>query len=817
MRGQRIIRNGGLQPGRPPADDDVRQPPPAPPDARELWRAAAACALLAAALFAPALLGGRCTLAFELSDARLDVRPWTRAAQGPPPAINPITPDTDLYVLPGWMRVRDLARGAGTAFWDGAQLCGYPLGANMPVPLFLPAVWVARWLPPVDALDLLLAFHVALAGLLAYRAARHLGCGPPAAALGAVGFALSGWMSVRWHLPHILYAAAYGPGLLSALVALRAGRRRRAALEGAACLACSLLAFPQVGAALAAGWVTLVLLERELRRPAVLAAVGTSLVLAVLVAAPQLRLSGAAYADSLRSTPQTRAATARQGLPPGALLGALLPEFFGRPSDFATPDPPAPTMQDWLPQRLFWSRDTQDNVVENALYPGALVLLLLGVALARGAATDGRRLLLVGGGAVLLALGGPLLARVAPGVAVLAAGNVKRLLVLAALAVPLAAALGLQALLDGAARPGRAWTWGLAGACLALPAGAWLLDDPQAGAFAAALAGQAARQAALLLLGWLALARAGRGRAWTWAPAALLALDLALAALAFNPFPAQQPPVPSTPALERLAGRGRVAVLGGPNLLPPTAAAVHGIDSLHGVAALVPRRTAELLACIEGPLFDVRDPRLGRPFADPRSLAHPLLDLLAVDTVVHADPGLAAATGWPVLFEHPDEGLGALVRPTAGPRAFLCGGARVLPDPAQRLALLADPAFDQRATVLVERELQPPLPDRGENVPLAPERPSEDVRRLLFEAPFEGVAVLAESWSEGWRVRVDGEPAEALVADHALLGVRVGKGAHVVEWSYEPPGLRTGLLLMGLGLAAGCVLAFVGRGVSRAP
>jgi len=792
----------------------VRQPPPAPPDARELRRAALACALLAAALLAPALFGGRCTLAFELSDARLDVRPWAHASAGPPPAINPITPDIDLYVLPGWIRARQLSGRDGTAWWDGAQLCGYPLGANMPVPLFLPVVWAAGWLPPVDALDLLLWFHVALAGLLAFRAARQLGCGPPAAALGAAGFALSGWMSVRWHLPHILYAAAYGPGLLSALVALRAGRWRRAVLEGAFFLSCSLLAFPQVGAALGAGWLALVVLERELRRPLTLLAAGATLALGVLVAAPQLRLSGAAYADSLRGTPETRAATARQGLPPGALLGALVPEFFGRPSDFAAPDPPAPTMQDWLPQRLFFSRDTQDNVVENALYPGVLVLLLLAAALARGATPDGRRLLLVGGGALLLALGWPLLARVAPALALLAAGNVKRLLVLAALALPLAAALGLQALLDGRARVRRGWLLALAAAAVALPAAAALLDDPQAGAFAAGLAWQSARQALLLALGWLALARAARGGAWACAPAALLVLDLALPALAFNPFPVQQAPVPSTPALERLAGRGRVAVLGGPNLLPPSAAAVHGIDSLHGVAALVPRRTAELLACIEGPLFDVRDPRVGRPFADPASLAHPLLDLLAVDTVVHADPGLAAATGWPVLFEHPAEGLGALARPTAGPRAFLCGGARVVPDAAQRLVLLADPTFEQRATVLLERELQPPLPDRGAFAPLPLERPTEDLRRLTFEAPFEGVAVLAESWSEGWRVRIDGEPAERLRADHALLGVRVGKGAHVVEWTYEPPGLRSGLLLMGLGLAAACVLALLGRGVT---
>src|SRR5262249_43518808 len=160
------------------------------------------------------------------------------------------------------------------------------------------------------------------------------------------------------------------PCLLVAFAALRAGRRRRAVIEGALGLGLSLLAFPQVGALLALGFVVLVIMDPATRRFSALPAAGLVLLLGALLAAPQLRLGGAAYGRSLGAAPEARAATARGGLPPPALCDALRREFFGRPSDFARPAPPAPTMKDWLPQRLLFSADLQDNVVEDALYPG---------------------------------------------------------------------------------------------------------------------------------------------------------------------------------------------------------------------------------------------------------------------------------------------------------------------------------------------------------------------------------------------------------------------------------------------------------------
>src|SRR5262249_30139733 len=150
---------------------------------------------------------------------------------------------------------------------------------------------------------------------------------------------------------------------------------------------------------------------------------------------------------------------------------------------------------------------------------------------------------------------------------------------------------------------------------------------------------------------------------------------------------------PSTPALEVLRSRpGRMIAFGvGPNLAPPSIVALFGIRSVMGAAPMIPARTAELLSCIESPLLDERDPRVFLPLARAESLSHPLLDLLQVDTVVHANPELAARSGLPVLFESAEERLGLLARPTAGPRAFLCGGAQVVADKDERLRRLADP------------------------------------------------------------------------------------------------------------------------------
>jgi hypothetical protein len=789
---------------------------------REWLVASLLCAVGAALLLWPALFGGRSTLSFELSDPRIDIRPWAAAPEGELADINPITPDIDLFHLPGLIRLRQL-EAEGTGLWDGGQFGGYPFLGNQAFPSLSPFTLATAGLDPIDTLDWLLWFHIAMAALLAYRAARMLGAVPPAAALAAVGFALSGWMSTKWHNAPNLYVSAWFPGLFAAAEWLRRGRIARGVFEGGLFLGLAMLSgFPQIAASMMAGFLLYVVLQRACRRPAALAGAGLAVLIGLALAAPQLALSGAAYEQSLRSDDRTRAATAQQGLPPAALVGALMPEFFGRPSDFARPGAPAPSMKEWLPQRRWFSADLQDNVVENALYPGALLLLLLPLLLAGAADTRARHLAWVALVGVALCMFWPWLMRTVPALSVLGAGNVKRLVVLLGCALPLAGALGVQALIDGRARvPWRAAIVLVVLVAL-LPFLAGAVDDPQTDAFVDALTGQASRQAAMLLAGLAALALMVRGAGvLRFLPALVLAVDLAGIAWAFNPFPQQHEAFPQTPALAALSQReGRVAVLGGNNILPPTAAAVHGIRSVHGVSPMVPRRHAELLALIEGPLHEERDPRILRPFLEYESLVHPLLDLLNVDTLVHADPGLKI-THWPVLFEHPEEGLAAFERPHAGPRAFLCGGAEVVPDKTERLARLGAEDFPIHGTVLLERDPGLDLPARGEMVPAMMHVERDDRITLAVEAPFPGILVVTEGWDPGWRATLDNEDTRVLIADHALMGVAVPAGVHVVELTFDPHGLtRAGALMIGAIVVL--VLMFLGglfrglRGAGRA-
>ncbi len=819
----------------------------------EMRNAAAVVAVLAALLLWPVLFGGRSTQSFTIDDPRIGVRPWAAAmpAGGAAelPAINPITPDIDFFVLPGVARVDQFHDAGAAPWWDAGQLLGYPLAANQPYPLFSPFAAVTHWLDPISSLDWLLWWHTLMGGLLAYRAVRMGGARPAAAALAAVAFPLSTWMVTRWHLPQIMHTTAWWPGMVCGLEWLRRGKAARGALEIAVFLGLSLLSgFPQVAVALGGGLGLLLLLDVRARgsagagaRDAAGGAAGDAasdsaagaaggarevpsvpsvwrrmlpaaagVVVAILLAGPVLTLSADAFTHSLRSGEAAQEHMASQSLAPGALLGGVMPELFGLPADFAGPRPPAPTLEAYALRRALLSDDPLDNPVENALYPGMLVLLLLPAMFRKGTGGGARGLALMAATSVGLCLVWPLLSELVPGARVLGAGNLKRMLVLVHAGLPLAAAHAFEALLARRVALPRVGALVL----VAVLGGTWLwagsagLDhagSPEEGARMSDLVtAHVAQQLLLLVAGMLALTLAvNRGRGpMTWLPAALLVVDLGLRAMLFNPFPVQGPAFPSTPTLALLAERpGRVAVIGGDNILPPTASSLHGIRSVHGVAPMIPTRTAELLGTIEGSLVNPGDPRILSPFRQATSLDHPLLDLLDVQTIVHGDPALMDTLPYTRIHLSEAEGLAVHDRPSRGRRAFLCGGAEVVPSADARLARLGSRQFDPWATVLLERAPGITLPPRGTTMPV--DLVSMDdfaaTYHMRTSAAFAGVLVLTEAWDPGWSVEVDDQPGEVLIADHALLGVALEAGEHEVRFVYSPAGLDTGTGLRWLG------------------
>lgn len=82
-------------------------------------------------------------------------------------------------------------------------------------------------------------------------------------------------------------------------------------------------------------------------------------------------------------------------------------------------------------------------------------------------------------------------------------------------------------------------------------------------------------------------------------------------------------------------------------------------------------------------------------------------------------------------------------------------------------------------------------------------RDSADELSVTVRADAPGYVVVADAMQHGWVATVNGEPAQLLHADHAMVAVAVDAGTHTVKLRYSPPGLRAGLAVSGIaGLVA---------------
>ncbi len=167
------------------------------------------------------------------------------------------------------------------------------------------------------------------------------------------------------------------------------------------------------------------------------------------------------------------------------------------------------------------------------------------------------------------------------------------------------------------------------------------------------------------------------------------------------------------------------------------------------------------------------------PYAD---LQHPALELVAVPG---GDPGVRLYRNrW------------------ALPRARWVRHARWYADRDRLGEALAQ--FDPRREVLLEgpdREDPAGTAETSEGtVEVTSYRASDVVVRV--NAPSPGFVVLADTYSPGWRVRVNGAEAGLLRANYSMRAVRVPAGVHEVRFRYEPR-----LLWAGLGVSLATALA----------
>lgn len=70
----------------------------------------------------------------------------------------------------------------------------------------------------------------------------------------------------------------------------------------------------------------------------------------------------------------------------------------------------------------------------------------------------------------------------------------------------------------------------------------------------------------------------------------------------------------------------------------------------------------------------------------------------------------------------------------------------------------------------------------------------------------ECLVILKQSYHPDWRVTVDGNSITPIITFPFFIGIPVSAGTHTIVASYEPSGLKVGLLILtGLSLIAGCI------------
>jgi hypothetical protein len=786
--------------------------------------AALVYALLAVALYAPALLPGH---TLSASDYLWSAAPWSaeRPADVRPFGSNYELVDSAVQFQPWLQYTRD--RLPDFPLWNPQIGLGRPYFANAQSALFSPFSLPAYVLPFWWSLGLIAVLKV--------------------------------------------FCAAFGTYLLARALGMRFGGALMAGLVYAFCLYLVVwISWPQTNVWALLPWV-LLLVELTLRRPEPLCAAGLAGLVALqffgghpesnfhLLAAAGVffafrlwALRSAGELPALRRPVLAVAAGVVGGTALAAVLLVPFLELLLRSSDV---DIRQDFAQIALPKRYllgfalpdYWGRATHTAVEafaqERALYFGALPLVLAAAALiVRPTRT---RVAVAVFAAFLLAvvLGVPPLPDLAAHIPIVKTGNHLRVVFILMLCVALLAGWGLDDLAGDAQRR-RTAILVLAGAALALPVlillargdispglipdalevavnRSWPAPPLTADGLSAIRMGSLVPWLVFMGLGLLLLAARLHGRlapsAFVALAIALVALDLFKAGMGATPaISTEQATQPATPAIEYLRSRGFDRFVGlerafGPSPLVPNMAMRWSLFDARSYDLPVDSRHDRLWR---------RSVREGGPTDTPTTSAKltpqslPALRLLSV-TGIAQDPSEPVVTNLrlPVSYDRRDLRIYATPRPL--PRAGVVGSQVVEPSEGAQLDAVLRPGFDGRSTVVAER----PLPGLRTGTGSAPAGRARivqyDPERVVVEATAERPAelVLTDLWYPGWKVEVDGRETDLHRVNYLLRGASLSPGRHRVQFSYEPLSFRVGALVSLVALLG--LIAAVVAGIRR--
>ena len=673
---------------------------------------------------------------------------------------NELTVGGDVLLIhyPLFVLLREVLASGALPWWNPYTFSGLPAFADPHAGYLYPPELLLAWLPPIAAINWTVGLHVVLAGLTMTWLARRLGAPVEGQLLSGAAFALGSAMTARLHAGHLSFLEGNAWLPLATALAIDATRRRAVVVLALVVAVMALAGQPELlifsvwwlplwagGAAVARTTPPL-----ALRRfgPGVARAVGGAwlgLGLGLALAAVQLLPTFVFAETASRAGGMSWSFQTTSSLPPWHLLGAFGPGVFGDP---ARPYWPGPSYE-WH-ERLF--------------YIGIVPLLAAAWVPPRW------RWLCWGSAAlaVLLAFGryAPVYAwaQLLPGYPSFRVPS--KHLLLAALALALAAGLGLERMRGRPAALTAAVLAGLLGLA-SVTFGAWfpvvapwlggpdaLAGAPERGALAA-LAAPSLRVAALLAL----IAAPAALLPGVWARRALLLLALLDLVVVLQPFRLTSvDPNDLAAQAAVLQPNPRVAVVGsGGSDLANYGPVVHVVQPA-GYTSL-----------------------FGGPYA---TLLTGNVDQQAAIDVDRADNPALSVLGYPLTFDLGNKQL----RPNASatPTAWVAHCAW----PGGALEARA-PAFPRQQCVTLADVTQP----QAALAPGAANVVGEGDSWRTIEADGPGWLVVTLPWYPGWTARLDGADQPVDVLDGALVGVALPSGSHTVDLRYRPAGLLPGLAL----------------------
>jgi len=758
-------------------------------------RPALAAALLYAAMAAlmvgQGLLPGR---TLSPSDYAWESAPWhaERPAGVPGFGSNPEQADAVAQFQPFTRYARE--RLPQTPLWNPYVMGGRPFLANGQSAVLSPFALPSYVLPFWTSLGVIAALKLWVAALGAWALAGALGIGRAGALLAGLAFGF-GLYLVTW-LPWPLASVwALLPWVLVATdrVVRRPDAPGVAWLAGATALAL-FGGHPESTFHVVVAAAALALLSAGLRRPRALAAWALGI-------AAGAGLAGLLLVPLLELLAHSGDVATRRGEPPAHLapkyvLGALLPEYWGRPTQGVI--------------------DSFINI--RAFYAGVLPAMLAACALLRPTVER-----------VAVALFGALCAAVMFGVwpvfqivtrvpGFREAHNT-RLGVMVVLAVALLAAWGLDDLVrHRPARRALVLAGGLALVPLVAVAAAGRLSELHLhDALAVAwwfrdLPNDAAKflvapQAALLewlVLAALALALLAARVTQRLGPTAFAILALALTAADLLRFGVGENPAiprahaqqPATAAIRFLQRRPERFAGVRPHFgVPPVNANLgmdFGLADARGYDYPVVRRYDELWRRAIAPSVPFIPPTTQ---ADTRPSALRGLSLLGTRWLVQQPQDRPLRVrGLRLAYDGRDARIYEL--PAALPRAFLVDRQVRAAGAGAALDAVLAPGWDGRRSAVVEEPLPAVHAGRGSPGRATLERSARPERvAVAVSARRPALLVMTDTAYPGWRAEVDGRRAPLRRVDYLLRGVVVPAGRHRVELTYAPASWRAGWIL----------------------